>query len=125
MFWARPKVRALPSWRMRRVQQLIDQSIGEPLFSSRLAGAAGLPPMHFAAQFRAATGFRPHEYLLVLLEKRVALAKVLMTTTESSLAHVALNVGLQGHRNPGGAPTRKIDPLRKRAEKQMPRKIDA
>ncbi|MFX4574059.1 AraC family transcriptional regulator, partial [Acinetobacter baumannii] len=29
-----------------------------------IAAAAGLSRMHFASQFRAATGMRPHDYLL-------------------------------------------------------------
>ncbi len=90
---AQTRVRALPTWRMRRVQQLIDQDIAEPLSLSRLARAAGLSAMHFAAQFRAATGVRPHEYLL---GQRIARAKALMTTSETSLAQIALNVGFQG-----------------------------
>ena len=46
--------------------------------------------MHFAAQFRAATGFRPHEYLLF---KRIERAKAVMAATEMPLVEVAFAVG--------------------------------
>jgi len=46
--------------------------------------------MHFAAQFRAATGYRPREYLL---HQRIEHAKSLMSKGETPLAEVALAVG--------------------------------
>ena len=55
-----------------------------------LAKVAGLSRMHFAAQFRAATGYRPREYLL---HQRIEHAKSLLSNTETPLAEVALTVG--------------------------------
>jgi len=55
-----------------------------------LAKVAGLSRMHFAAQFRAATGYRPCEYLL---HQRIEHAKSLLSNTETPLAEVALTVG--------------------------------
>jgi AraC family transcriptional regulator len=46
--------------------------------------------MHFAAQFRAATGYRPREYLL---HQRIERAKSLLSNSETVLAEVALTVG--------------------------------
>jgi AraC-like DNA-binding protein len=46
---------------------------------SDLAKVAGLSRMHFAAQFRAATGYRPREYLL---HRRIEHAKSLLSNTE-------------------------------------------
>ena len=48
--------------------------------------------MHFAAQFRIATGFRPHEYLL---RKRIERACDLLVTSDASLVDIALSVGFQ------------------------------
>jgi AraC family transcriptional regulator len=53
---------------------------------------AGLSRMHFAAQFRAATGYRPHEYLLY---QRIESAKSMLSGTDMPLAQVALSVGFQ------------------------------
>ena len=81
---------ALAKWRLRRVQALVEAQLGESLTLRDMAAAAGLSRMHFAAQFRAATGSSPHEYLLC---RRVETAKTLMAKTETSLAEIALEVG--------------------------------
>jgi AraC-like DNA-binding protein len=57
-----------------------------------VASSAGLTRMHFAAQFRAATGFRPHEYLL---RRRIERAQEMLLGTGMALVDVALSVGFQ------------------------------
>src|SRR5262249_20329906 len=52
-------VNALPKWRLKRVQEYIESQLGESITLGDLAKVAGLSRMHFAAQFRAATGYRP------------------------------------------------------------------
>ena len=86
----RARVNALPKWRLRRVEQYIADHFDRCISLSELANVAGLSKMHFAAQFRAATGYRPREYLL---NHRVEYAKTLLTTTERPLAEIALAVG--------------------------------
>jgi AraC-like DNA-binding protein len=86
----RAKVNALPKWRLRRVEQHIAAHFERGISLSELAGVAGLSRMHFAAQFRAATGYRPREYLL---NHRIEHAKSLLTTTPRPLAEIALAVG--------------------------------
>jgi transcriptional regulator GlxA family with amidase domain len=48
--------------------------------------------MHFAAQFRAAIGYRPHEYLLFC---RIDRAKDMLADADAPLVEVALSVGFQ------------------------------
>lgn len=86
----RAKVNALPKWRLRRVERYIADHFDRCISLSELANVAGLSRMHFAAQFRAATGYRPREYLL---NHRVEHAKTLLTTTARPLAEIALAVG--------------------------------
>jgi AraC-like DNA-binding protein len=86
----RAKVNALPKWRLRRVEQHIAAHFERSISLSELANVAGLSRMHFAAQFRAATGYRPREYLL---NHRIEQAKSLLTTTGRPLAEIALAVG--------------------------------
>ena len=86
----RAKVNALPKWRLRRVQQHIAAHFERSISLSELANVAGLSRMHFAAQFRAATGYRPREYLL---NHRIEHAQSLLTTTPRPLAEIALAVG--------------------------------
>lgn len=86
----RAKVNALPKWRLRRVEQYIAEHFSRCISLSELASVAGLSRMHFAAQFRAATGYRPREYLL---NHRIERAKTMLVTTERPLAEIALAVG--------------------------------
>jgi len=91
---ARPgvPVNALPPWRLKRVQALVAASLDDPLRLAGLAAAAGLSPMHFAAQFKAATGQRPHDYLL---RQRITRAMHIMMGEDMPLAQVAHAVGFQ------------------------------
>jgi AraC family transcriptional regulator len=86
------RVGALAKWRLRRVQQHLTANIAEPISLADLADAAGLSRMHFAAQFRVATGCRPHDYLL---QQRIECAKQLLAGTATPLVEVALSVGFQ------------------------------
>jgi transcriptional regulator GlxA family with amidase domain len=86
------RVNPLPGWRLKRVQNLVDSRLDEPLDLAALASAAGVSRMHFAAQFRAATGRQPHHYLL---QKRIERSMSLMTRTPIPLAELALSVGFQ------------------------------
>jgi AraC family transcriptional regulator len=86
----RTKVNALPKWRLRRVEEHIKRHFDRSITLTDLAAVAGLSRMHFAAQFRAATGYRPREYIL---HRRIERAKSLLSNTETPLAEVALAVG--------------------------------
>lgn len=82
----------LPKWRLKRVTQFVDAHLAETITLADMAGAAGLTRMHFAAQFRVATGMRPHEYLL---RRRITRAQELLALPGASLVDVALSVGFQ------------------------------
>jgi AraC family transcriptional regulator len=86
----RTKVNALPKWRLRRVEEYVRMNFDRPLSLADLAKVAGLSRMHSAAQFRAATGYRPHEYVL---HQRIEHAKSLLSDTGKPLADVALAAG--------------------------------
>ena len=85
------RVAPLPGWRLKRVECLVESRLDEPLDLAALATAAGLSRMHFAAQFRAATGSRPHDYLL---RRRIERSMSLMRLS-IPLAELALAVGFQ------------------------------
>jgi AraC family transcriptional regulator len=88
----KPAAPGLPKRQLMRVAAYIDANIDEPITLAKLAAAAGLSRMYFARQFRAATGIRPHEYVL---RKRVERAQQLLTATSGALADIALSVGFQ------------------------------
>lgn len=87
----RPKS-GLPKWRFKRVVAYIEENIGESVTLAGMAEAAGLSRMHFAAQFRVATGMRPHEFLL---RRRIELAQQMLLETRDPLVEIALAVGFQ------------------------------
>jgi AraC-like DNA-binding protein len=82
----------LVRWRLKRVADYVDSNFAEPLRLADLARCAGLSRMHFAAQFRAATGLRPHEYVL---RHRIERARELLRDPSVPLVEVALSVGFQ------------------------------
>jgi len=86
------RISVLAKWRLKRAVDFIEAHLARPILSSDIATAAGLTRMHFAAQFRAATGFRPREYLL---RRRIDRAQALLAHTDRSLVDVALEVGFQ------------------------------
>ncbi|QIO99869.1 helix-turn-helix domain-containing protein [Bradyrhizobium symbiodeficiens] len=85
-------VRSLQNWRLKRVLQYVDKNLTAKITLQDLAAVAGLSRMHFAAQFRAATGVRPHEYLL---RRRIERAQELLKQAEVALVDIALTVGFQ------------------------------
>jgi AraC-like DNA-binding protein len=88
--WPLTKVNVLPKWRLRRVEEYVRANFDRSISLADLAKVAGLSRMHFAAQFRSATGYRPREYLL---HQRIEQAKSLLSGGEMPLAEVALAVG--------------------------------
>ncbi|WP_114238783.1 AraC family transcriptional regulator [Dyella sp. C9] len=82
----------LPNWRLQRVDEYVHAHLSEHVTLNDMASAAGLSPMHFAAQFRATTGYRPHHYLLLC---RMEHAKQLMAEVPRSMLDIALEVGFQ------------------------------
>lgn len=82
----------LAPWRLKRAIDYVEARLDEPVSLADIASSVGLTRMHFAAQFRAATGLRPHEYLL---RRRIERAQEMLVGTGMSLVDVALSVGFQ------------------------------
>ena len=74
-------VRALQKWRLNRVVDYIDNHLSTKITLVDLAAVAGLSRMHFASQFRKATGVRPHECLLT---RRIRRAEELLRDSPPS-----------------------------------------
>jgi AraC-like DNA-binding protein len=82
----------LAQWRLKRAIEYIEARLGGPVRLADMAAAAGLTRMHFAAQFKASTGLRPHEYLL---RRRIERAQEMLLVAGPSLVDVALSVGFR------------------------------
>lgn len=83
---------ALQEWRLRRVVEHVDARLTSRLTLQKLANVAGLSRMHFAAQFKLATGMSPHQFVL---NRRIERAKTMLIGTAEELVGVALGVGFQ------------------------------
>jgi AraC-like DNA-binding protein len=82
----------LPKWRMHRVMEYVDAHLSEPIGLAEMAESAGLTRMHFAAQFRRASGLRPHEYLL---RRRIEHAQSLLLASRHTVLDIALSAGFR------------------------------
>jgi AraC-like DNA-binding protein len=82
----------LQKWRLKRVIDHVDTYLADPITLENMSKVAGLTRMHFARQFRVATGVRPHEYVV---RRRIERAKELLRNSGISLVEVALGVGFQ------------------------------
>jgi AraC family transcriptional regulator len=86
------RVSALSKWRLKRVTEYVATHLDEPIGLADMAASTGLTRMHFAAQFRLATGLRPHDYLL---RRRVERAQDLLASSRMPLVEIALEVGFR------------------------------
>lgn len=80
----------LQLWRLQRVVVYIEAHLADHVTLMELSEAAGFSPMHFAGQFRTATGMRPHDYVL---RRKVEEAQVLLLTSDLPIVDVALSFG--------------------------------
>jgi AraC family transcriptional regulator len=88
----RRRLSVLPKWRIGKLERHIAEHISRLISLEEMATVVGLSKMHFAAQFRAATGLRPHEYLL---SQRIEHAKCALSRSKMPIAEIALSVGFQ------------------------------
>jgi transcriptional regulator GlxA family with amidase domain len=86
------RVSRLSKWRLKRATEFMAANLAEPISLAEIAAATGLSRMHFAAQFRAATGLRPHEYLL---QRRIERAQELLLNSRMPLVEIAFEVGFK------------------------------
>ena len=89
---SRRQANGLITWRLKRVREFIDLHLAHSITLADLAKAVGLSRMHFAAQFRRATGVRPHEYVL---RRRVERSREMLVCSNLPVVQIALNHGFE------------------------------
>ena len=82
----------LQKWRLKRATDFIEANLENAISLNDLAAAAGLSPSYFGAQFRAATGLRPYEYVL---HQRIRRAQEMLRDPTMTIIETALSVGFQ------------------------------
>src|SRR4029077_1623863 len=96
-----PPTVAPPQWRgglpprvLRRVQEYIDSHLSEDLELEQLALTAGLSLHHFARAFKTSVDVPPHQFVL---QRRLSLARDLLTSTDRPIADIAIAAGVFQH----------------------------
>lgn len=83
-------VARLSEARLRRLEEWIEQNLGESFGLTEMAAAVGLSAFHFARALKATTGLTPRA---LVTQRRVARARTLLVAGELPLAEVALVCG--------------------------------
>lgn len=83
-----------------RVLEYIEDSIGNSLRLEELARIAHMPVLHFLRSFASATGSTPHAYVN---DRRLQRARVLLRSTEQSIATIAAECGFAHQSHLGAA----------------------
>ena len=81
---------SLAKWRLDKVMAYLEENLGEQIYLDDLSAVAGLSRTHFVGQFRAATGFGPHAYIL---RRRIEVAQSLLQDEENPISEIALELG--------------------------------
>jgi len=83
---------SLPSCRIRRVTEYIEQNLDKELRLAELAAVVYMSPYHFARLFKCSTGVPPHRFVV---RQRIARASAFLATPEVSIAQISRLVGFR------------------------------
>lgn len=84
---------ALPPYKLRRALDFIESQSGQPIGVTEIAAACGTSAFHFSRAFHHAMGVPPYAFLI---ERRVAKARELLSTSVLPLTQVAAQCGFGG-----------------------------
>lgn len=82
----------LSGYKLRRVQEFINENLDEELSLSDIAEIADLSQFHFSRAFRKSTGFTPQQYLM---KQRIERAKILLAKDDLPIVEVGLQTGFK------------------------------
>jgi AraC-like DNA-binding protein len=84
----------LAPWQMKRIFAHIEDNLGSSLRAGELASVIRLSPSHFFRCFKSSMGISPGQYIA---QRRVELARQLMTRSDQTLTQIALMCGFCDH----------------------------
>jgi AraC family transcriptional regulator len=87
---ARGDIGSLPSCRLRRVTEYVQQNLDKDLTLAELAGVVFMSPFHFARLFKCSTGVPPHRFVV---RQRITRARACLATEGQSIAQISRMVG--------------------------------
>jgi AraC family transcriptional regulator len=83
---------SLPSCRVRRVTEYIEQNLDKELRLAELAALVYMSPYHFARLFKRSTGLPPHRFVV---QQRIARASAFLAMPAMSITQVSRLVGFR------------------------------
>jgi AraC-like DNA-binding protein len=83
---------SLPSRRLRRVTEYIEQHLDKDLTRAELAAVVYMSPYYFARLFKCSTGVPPHRFVV---RQRIARASAFLVTQELSITQISRMVGFR------------------------------
>ena len=87
---ARGDIGSLPSWRLRRVTDYVQQNLDKDLTLAELAAVLCMSPFHFARLFKCSTGVPPHRFVV---RQRITRARTCLAMEGQSIAQISRMVG--------------------------------
>ena len=81
---------SLPSCRLRRVTEYVQQNLEKDLTLAELAGVVYMSPFHFARLFKGSTGVPPHRFVV---RQRISRARSCLAMEGQSIVEISRMVG--------------------------------
>ena len=88
----RGEVGSLPTCRLRRVTEYVQQNLDKDLTLADLAAIVCMSPYHFARLFKCSTGEPPHRFVV---RQRITHARACLTAEGLSIAQISRMVGFR------------------------------
>lgn len=85
-----PLVNGLPTWKIRRLIDFIEENLDRDLTLEALASEVDISPLYLPRAFKSAVGQSTHQYVL---RRRVERARKLLQTSDIPIAEIALSSG--------------------------------
>ena len=82
----------LSGYKLRRVEEFINENLDADLSLGEIAEIAGLSQFHFARSFRKTTGLTPQQYLM---RQRIERAKQLLAKNDLPIVEISLRTGFK------------------------------
>jgi AraC family transcriptional regulator len=82
----------LSGYKLRRVQEFINENLEEDMSLAEIAHVADLSQFHFARAFRKSTGHTPQQYLM---QQRIERAKELLAKDDLPIVEISLRTGFK------------------------------
>jgi AraC family transcriptional regulator len=86
--------RRMADWQIKRVLDYMESRLEDDIGLGELAAVAGMRSHYFCRAFRLSLGVPPYRFLI---NRRIERAKLLLSSTDTSITGIALSLGFANH----------------------------